>query len=317
MIAPRDASIAVLVLGYSRPELLSARLIELYAMGAQDVFVSVDGPRELDPFALQIEECQRIAKKFGSENGYFVTVHKYNLGLSRHVTQSITNVLSKFDWVIVVEDDIKLSTRALESFQAGIQLSEIHDLEGTVGGFSFYGNSRLQVLDQINCWRTSDYFSAWGWAVSRSSWEKYNLHIDSSEISDSLAKSKVWNKLNSRQQASWISKFEKVSKDPLFTWDFQMVYTSFVNDWTHLLPVFRFVDNEGFSDMRGTHTKGERPANLLGASNSGSIRKKLLKNRYCKELFSWLDSKTWILDDPLTIKNLMYLGKVRRLFIKR
>ena len=317
MISLRNFRIAILVLGYSRPELLSSRLIELCTMGAQNVFVSVDGPKELDPFTPQIEECQRIANEFGSEHSYSVTIQDNNLGLSRHVTQSITSVLLEFDWVIVIEDDIKLSPRTLESFKAGIRLSESHGLRGTVGGFSFYGNSKIPFLNQVNCWRTSDYFSAWGWAVSKTCWEKYNLQINSSEISSSLAKSKVWNTLNSRQQASWISKFEKVSKDPLFTWDFQMVYTSFVNDWTHLLPIFRFVDNEGFGDTRGTHTKGERPANLLGASNSGSMRNKLLKNRYFKMFFSTLDSKSWILDDPSTINNLMHLGKVRKLFTKR
>ena len=54
-------------------------------------------------------------------------------------------------------------------------------------------------------------------------------------------------------------RFEKVAKNPMFTWDYQMQFMSFKYDLDHILPVFRISDNEGFDDERSTNTKSLRP----------------------------------------------------------
>jgi len=308
---------AVLVLGYNRPDSLHERLQELVAMEAKNVFISVDGPKPCDPFLEDILAAQEIASSFQSKFQFKCTTHSENLGLSRHVTETITQILQSFEWVIVIEDDIKLSPNSLNSFFTGIRIMEEGSLNGTVGGFSFYGTRGNSKIDNLNFWRTSRYFSAWGWAINRISWNKYALDLSDHDLEANLKNSEAWGSLNKRQQAAWISKFNKVKVNPSFTWDFQMVYAGFVNDWKHLLPVFRFVDNVGFGDSRGTHTKGERPANLIGAANSGNLRNVLLTGNLFNRIFSWLDSSTWILDDPLTIRTLLRLGKIRRLFTKK
>ena len=47
--------------------------------------------------------------------------------------------------------------------------------------------------------------------------------------------------------------------NPSLTWDFQMQFTSFVNNLYHLLPKYRLCDNVGFDDLRATNTKNRRP----------------------------------------------------------
>jgi hypothetical protein len=38
-----------------------------------------------------------------------------------------------------------------------------------------------------------------------------------------------------------------------------MQFASFVNEFTNLVPLYRFTDNEGFNDERATHTKEPKP----------------------------------------------------------
>jgi len=316
MISHSTDRVAILVLGYCRPRLLSDRLKELATLKAKNVFVSVDGPKNEDAFFQDILRTQESAREIATQHGFSVNVHSTNLGLSAHVTESISAILKVFDWVIVVEDDVKLSSMSLKSFLSGIQIAADYDIKGTVGGFSFYGTNRFPSIQKWNHWRESRYFSAWGWAINARSWQQYKLDLADENIIETLEKSKVWRSLNRRQQLSWIAKFQKVKLDPSFTWDFQMVYASFKNDWTHLLPMLRFVENVGFNDSRGTHTKGKKPANLIGSSGNGFVQPYLIRSKYISRLFSWVDSNTWILDDPKSIKRLAYIGKIKNIFIR-
>jgi hypothetical protein len=54
-----------------------------------------------------------------------------------------------------------------------------------------------------------------------------------------------------------------VKNNPSYTWDVQMQYTSFLFDFTNLAPVFRFSDNEGFNDIKATHTKDSQKIGFL------------------------------------------------------
>jgi len=309
------SNIAIVILGYCRPEFLADRVSEISSLGAQNVFISIDGPKNSEVFSSQIEDCQEVARQAALNFGYSVMIHPQNLGLSRHVTETISNILLKFEWVVVIEDDIRLSQNSLQSFYEGIRIAKESGLNGTVGGFSFYGADLSIHLSRLNFWRTSRYFSAWGWAINRKSWNFYSLDISNVDIENTLKDSKTWAALNRRQQQAWLSKFRKVKEDPSYTWDFQMVYASFVNDWRHLLPVFRFVDNVGFDDLRGTHTRGKKPKNLLGDAGGGIV-KNSFTNFPFHNFFSWIDSNTWILDDPRTIKRIQFLGKLIKSFTK-
>jgi hypothetical protein len=74
-----------------------------------------------------------------------------------------------------------------------------------------------------------------------------------------LKYSKTWRALSGYQRQLWIHRFTKISKTPKHTWDIQFQYLCFKNSYVQLVPVFRFVDNEGFSDHRAAHTSGGRP----------------------------------------------------------
>ncbi|CAN1484207.1 hypothetical protein MCERE3_00028 [Candidatus Nanopelagicaceae bacterium] len=279
--------VAILLLGYNRPEFIRRRMQELGEFKPHKLIISIDGG--CGPDALkEFKEIQAQVLR-SSQNMEFI-LHGENLGLVRHITGAITKTLESHEYVIVVEDDVCLAENYVENILKSITLN-LGFRVATFGGFSPVPG--LKNARRLNSWRRTKYFSAWGWCVGRDIWSLYSHEIDEQELIDGLKNSKKWNSLSEYQKATWIYRFEKIIANPLLTWDYQMQFLSFKMDFEHVLPIFRISDNEGFSDTRSTNTKATRPRWMgTGTSVSNSpIRRLSLKT------ISWLMERL----DSLTI----------------
>ena len=248
-----DSTIAILLIGYNRPEFIRKRINELGDFTPHNLIVSIDGgcnPEVLKEFK-EIES--EISRSF--ENIEFL-IHSENLGLVRHITGAISKVLKTHEYVIVIEDDVALSQNYVENILTAMTVNLGLSI-ATIGGFSPLKG--IKGLTWLNRWRATKYFSAWGWCVSREFWSMYKHEIDERELFEGLRYSKIWNSLHFFNQATWMYRFKKVVANPLLTWDYQMQFLSFKLDLEHILPIFRISDNEGFSDSRSTNTKEPRP----------------------------------------------------------
>lgn len=245
--------VAILLLGYNRPELIRKRICELGNVNPHKLIVSIDGGSGVN-IIKQFEEL-KFETSISSQNTEF-TIQETNLGLVRHITSAITKTLETYEYVIVIEDDVCLADNYVENILEGVTLN-LGFRTATVGGFSPLSSSRN--LGWVNSWRKTRYFSAWGWCVSRDIWAHYNHEISQEELLAGLQNSKSWNALSKYQQDAWMYRFKKIIDNPLLTWDYQMQFLTFKMDYEHVLPVFRISDNEGFSDFRSTNTKAARP----------------------------------------------------------
>jgi len=248
------SNLPILLIGYNRPELLTARLAEIDTLPIPRLYIWIDStPVGPNP------ELLNVINEYESRNHNFevrINVQSVNLGLTKHVTEAITQVLKQEEMVFVVEDDIQLSSVSYQSMCAGIKyMSELGTI-GIVGGFS---PLRKPEKKKTNYWRTTSYFSVWGWVATRQNWKNYKYDISGVNLERELAHSKNWKKLSDFQKSTWISRFERSQKDPLYTWDIQMQFWSFVYDFINILPMYRVVENLGFEDVRATHTNGVKP----------------------------------------------------------
>ena len=190
------------------------------------------------------------------KNYFRVEYHDTNLGLVNHVTGAISKVLVTHEFVIVIEDDVRISTNFISAVAKNLKENQNPRI-ATWGGYSpIYP---IRVMERFNCWRETDYFSAWGWGISRMHWSYYASGIHFEILDQELMHSKTWSGLSSFQKRVWKSRFRKVSDNPNFTWDYQMQYMTFKYDFLHKLPIMRLTDNEGFDDIRSTNTKNQRP----------------------------------------------------------
>lgn len=247
------SEVGVLLIGFNRPELLKKRIDEISRFKLEFLYISVDGG--IESHTAEMETVKNYAQSKFSDLKYFnLTHHEDNMGLVKHMTKEITKVLDKHNYIIVIEDDVKLSENFMSNILNGLNLQKLMGKNGVVCGWSPVSTKVLK-----NSWRKTLYPLMWGWACSRLVWEEYTYDLSDINIESNLNYSDNWKNYSKFQKSNWLEKFNRVKYDPLWTWEMQFFYHCLVNDFYFLAPIFSITGNEGFSDPRAIHTKGIAP----------------------------------------------------------
>lgn len=244
----------ILLIGYIREDLISQRLREVTELPRTRVYIYIDadiGGRHL----AVVSKVENFIRE-NSNHQIKLILRDSNFGLTMNITSAITEVLIFERAVLVVEDDITISSPFYESMVKGLALLEESSKIGIVGGFSPLRQSKVY---KRNHWRETKNFSVWGWIATREVWKNYRYNLDGIDFKRELEKSDSWNSLGSFKKSVWLFRFEKSRQNPLNTWDIQMQYCSLAYGYKNLLPLFRLTDNSGFDDSRAVHTKGKLP----------------------------------------------------------
>jgi hypothetical protein len=286
---------AILLLAYNRWDLVEKRLFELAGSNVKptDVVLSVDG--SLDPeFNQMREEYVYRLKKLNLPFEFEVILRPINLGCSSHIITAVTEILIRYDSVIVIEDDVSVSPFFLGSMNEAFDLIARHGDVGTIGCFSnFHKNYHFPFFFKSNYWRKTRYFSAWGWGTTKEFWKSFVRVSEIKDLDEYLSESSTWSNFSRRRKNIWLRRFNRG------VWDFNVQLALFKNDKFNLLPALRIIDNEGFSDERSTHTKHRRPRNLFGEGKSNEIPNKIEEFRFSplKKIFwGFVDSNLWAAD---------------------
>lgn len=305
--SPTVGKTILLLVGFNRVDLLKKRLKEIEHNIPIDVYVSVDGPTTTQHARQILEFLNNYSKTTPLQKLEF-RVCEENLGLSRHITNSIDMLFDKYEYLIVLEDDVVISPVFVESMVQGLEIVDQDPTLGGVGGFSAF--KKMSKWDRRNKWRKSKYFSAWGWGTSRTKWSRYRLRIPL-DFRTRLDSSKSWNSLSPYQKALWISRFDKIKSDTPMTWDYQMQYLYFSTSMRMLLPTQRLSDNEGFSSERSTNTTGRRPRWMLKLGTS-RIPPSVSKVFFLW-FFEWIDANTIGGD----VRVMQFFSKIEHKILKR
>jgi hypothetical protein len=286
---------AVLLISYNRPELAFRRLSELASMDVipRNVILSIDGHKDLDDNKYRTDYSSTLA----SQELPFEVLVKFrdsNLGCSKHIITAVTEVLEDYEKVIVVEDDVVLSPFFLSSMLTAFNISANIDNIATIGGFSnFHKRVHFPFFFRANYWRSTSYFSAWGWGTTRKFWENFVSIDDIDDLEQYLSTSTFWKEMGKRKQNIWLKRFRRG------VWDYNVQLILFKLNKLNMLPSLRIIDNEGFSDNRSTHTKHRRPKNLFGVGFSNQKPSRFLLfspisiNRF---FWNFVDSNLWAAD---------------------
>jgi hypothetical protein len=260
----------VLLLGYNRTEYIKTRLIEIMSWDPPRIYISIDGPKNENESQTH-KEINDFLFNFRHENKITIYSNQKNLGLSNHITGAITSIFKIEDNLIIIEDDIEIFKNAYLSMSKILNNSNLNKFAIVSGFSSIPAPPKFLRKFLLNKFRVATYTSMWGWGIRKEIWSLYELDISRSDRKIALSKSKLWNKLSSRQKSIWLQRFNKVSDDPKKTWDFQMQFMCFKHDIPNLSPIFRAVDNVGFDDTRSTHTKYKKPKFYFGKTDYRQI----------------------------------------------
>jgi len=301
-----------LLIGFNRPLLIQERLNELAHLSDTDVtiYVSIDGPREgntEDESA--INQIKTNLVEFSATKSLVTWISPTNKGCDVHIFDSITKVLRENEYVVVIEDDIAISSSAiLEIMAMSEETAENNRIMPIV---AMSGISRRVNLLQ-NKWRYSRYFSAWGFALSKEFWNSHmqNMEIkDSFTVAEKLSNSERWLKLSNRKKRIWLERINRGN------YDYAIQRTIFFDDLKTIAPLFRISDNLGHGSQGASHTRFKTPRFLrFSVLNRNDVfNRNLIQSDLLTAIFTWLDSQTWAGDGLLSVR-----GRTRgfRTFIK-
>ena len=279
--------IPVLLIGYNRPNLLKKRIIEISQMPVRHLYLSIDGGPESHTKEMYsvIKSTRKILKNLETLE---IIHHKENLGLVKHITSTITKILTIFNYIIVVEDDIKMSSNFYTNMINGFNFQTNNNITGIIGGFSPVSIKKFIS----NKWRISKYCVIWGWGCTAELWSDYIYDLGTQELNSNSLSSYSWNTLKKEQQELWINRFLKVQKFPYSTWDIQLQYLSFKSNFQNIYPVSTLVTNEGFSDYRAVHTKEQKPKWMLNYTGDERLIKVKKISNLSKFFEKYIDTNT-------------------------
>lgn len=293
--------VGILLVGYSRPDLLRNRIHEFASENIVNLYISIDGGEA--SHTLEMEKFKVLAKQVLKPIQNLQICHEVNnLGLVRHLTSRINQVLNEHKYIIVIEDDIKVSKSFFSNMLHGLNYLDARKLKGVVSGWSPVAIPYVQ-----NKWRNSKYPFIWGWASSREVWKDYKYNLSMENIEKEINKSFNWSKYSNFQKAFWISKFNACKKNPLYTWDIQFFYHCLKNNYQFIIPLFTMTGNQGFNDGRAVHTKGPKPKMVQNNLLNG---KKITKK-------SWFFYPLFDFIDRVYINDMGIISKARSIFSRQ
>lgn len=163
----------VVVYTYNRPEHLKKTIAALQAnhlAGDTDIFVVSDGSKD-ECTKMRVNEIREYVDSIEGFHAVNRIYHKNNVGVVRSVQIAEQLILTDYDRLITLEDDIVTSENFLDFINAGLDYYEDSDLAFTVAGYC--PPIKIPQGYKFDSWN-SPWHSPWGYGI----WKKKYDAID-------------------------------------------------------------------------------------------------------------------------------------------
>ena len=207
-----------------------------------DLIVYIDGPRNIKELNL-IDNVEKIISSFqGKFNSIKINRAEINKGLAKNIIDGISNELNNYESVIILEDDIIVSTKFLEYTNNALNFYQNINSVWHINAFN------LPIEKNIN---TEYVFTrlmfCWGWATWKDRWFSFvndYLSQDPYHISFIFDKS-MRNELDLGLKSNLFWKQIEQNKKDKKTWAIFWYCHIFKNKGLCLTPLNSFTKNIG------------------------------------------------------------------------
>lgn len=172
---------------------------------------------------------------------------KENKGLAKSIIGGVTDILEKYEKVIVVEDDLVLSPYFLNYMNGALDYYKDVQNVWSISGYSFPMKSlETYPHDIFYSYRGS----SWGWATWLDRWVKTDWEVKTYE---KMMQDKSWQKRFNRGGADLTGMLALQMAGKINSWAVRWVYTQSNLDMYTVYPKKSYILNDG-CDGSGTHS---------------------------------------------------------------
>jgi hypothetical protein len=237
---------------FNRPDTTERVFAEIARARPPKLLVVGDGPRANRPGeAKKVAACRAIIDRVDWPCEVLTNYSEANLGCKVRVSSGLDWVFEQVPEAIILEDDCLPHPTFFRFCQ---ELLERYRDDERIGMIS--GDNYLFDRTEINSsYYFTKYSNIWGWASWRRAWTKYDVTL---RHWPEFLQSRGFENFNmSRSEvAFWTDVFSKTFQDEIDTWDYQWVFTNFINNRVSINPAVNLISNIGFG-VGATHTTGD------------------------------------------------------------
>ena len=246
-------SIPVAFIIFNRPDTTERVFAEIARARPPKLLVIADGPRANR--ADEAEKCaaaRAIVERVDWDCQVLTHYADVNLGCKQRVSSGLNWVFQTVEEAIVLEDDCLPHPTFFRFCEELLERYRDDERVMMVSGANFqFGRKRTEY---------SYYFSRYthpgGWASWRRAWQYYDVQVKAWP----LIRDNHWLEdiLRDRYAAKyWATRFEQCYNGLIDTWDFQWMFTCWIQSGLCILPNVNLVSNIGFR-ADATHTARKR-----------------------------------------------------------
>ena len=243
--------IPVLLIGFNRPDLIQQNLENLRQQQVQNLYITIDGPREgrIDD-ATNVEAVRNLVRSIDFCPNVHLKIREKNVGCEVNVSEGISWVLENEEYVIVLEDDVM----AHESFFRFMQDMLIRYKDETrVAMVSGCNYTPIQLPNNEDyCFCQSGH--TWGWATWKRVWDGFSLYeeVDKKYLTKDFLQSVSVNNEIARRRRFAFKRMQKKGTGQS-TWDVMFSYYRITRKLLSIVPRSHLTSNIG---LFGLHYQG-------------------------------------------------------------
>ena len=234
---------------FNRPDTTKRVFAEIAKARPPKLLVIADGPRADRPD--DAEKCAAARAIIDGVDWDCEVLTNYsdvNLGCKRRVSSGLDWVFDTVDEAIILEDDCLPHPTFFRFCEEMLEKYRDDERIAMISGDNFqFGRKRTEYSYYF-----SRYTHIWGWASWRRAWRNYDVDMkrwheirDSGWLEDLLG-SKV-------SYLYWKYIFENVYNGKIDTWDYQWIFSCWIQGELTVIPNVNLVSNIGFS-LEAVHT---------------------------------------------------------------
>jgi glycosyltransferase involved in cell wall biosynthesis len=236
----------IIIFAFNRPSHLAGLLKSLSQnkeFAESEVYIYVDGPRDNSDLKL-VQETREVAKGFSGMKAKKLVLREKNLGLGISLKTGVTEVLSKSDKIIVLEDDLIVTNSFLKYMNMGLDKYLTEPKVASIHGYCFGFDQPIQdpfFLKGADCL---------GWATWKDRWN--SIVWNPSELMDRINELGLIRQFNLDESHSHYSVLRAEEKKGFHSWAIYWHASMFSQGRLTLFPGISLIEYAG-ADGSGTH----------------------------------------------------------------
>jgi len=209
------------------------------------LIVFSDGPRD-NKDVLLVEQVRDYISTIRGFESVSIIPSKSNKGLANSIISGVTSVLSEYDKVIVLEDDLVTSPQFLRYMNNSLDFYENDEAVISIHGYIYPVKDRLP-----------DYFfvkgaDCWGWATWSRGWKIFEP--DGKKLLDELERRHLLKEFDFGGTYPYSKMLRRQIDGKNSSWAIRWYASAFLHEKLTLYPGMSYVQNIGH-DASGTHSR--------------------------------------------------------------